>query len=107
MVPSRKVLFEEVRAIYAGAAGSLRLTGPAETEHVLPVSTYTGSGVKYEISLDFREGAVECRANVEKESVTLAAGIEDIALAAGIVERRGNVSHSARNLKQFTNLDLS
>jgi hypothetical protein len=102
MIPSTKVFFEEVRAAYAGAAASLGLTGPAETEHVLPVSTYTGGGVNYEISLDLREGTVECRANIEKESATLTADIEDIALAAGIVERRGNISYSARNLKQFS-----
>ncbi|MET7498335.1 hypothetical protein [Streptomyces sp900116325] len=102
MVPSTKVFFKEVRAAYAGAAGSLGLTGPAETEHVLPVSTYTGGGVNYEISLDFRGGIVECRASIDRESVTLIADVEDIALAAGIVERRGNISYSARNLKQFS-----
>ena len=101
MVPSAKVFFEEVRAAYAEAAGALGLTGPTETEHVMPVSTYTDGGVEYQIRLDFREGAVECSAGIETESVTFTAGIEDLALAAGVVELRGRVSYSARNLKQL------
>jgi hypothetical protein len=101
MVPSVKVFFEEVRAAYAETASSLGLAGPTETEHVLPVSTYQGGGVEYQVGLDFREGSVECRASTETESVAFTAGIEDLALASGVVELRGRVSYSARNLKQL------
>lgn len=101
MVPSVKVFFEEVRAAYSETASSLGLAGPTETEHILPVSTYIGSGVKYEIALDFREGTVECGACIETESAMLTADIKDLALAAGVVELLGRISYSARDLKQL------
>ncbi|MFD6425912.1 hypothetical protein [Streptomyces sp. NPDC060198] len=100
MVPSAQVFFVEVRASFEATARTLGLTGPQETEHVLPVSTYTGGGVTYGVSIDFREGAVQCRAEIEGESVIFTAGIEEVSLAAGMTERRG-ISCSARNLKQL------
>ncbi|MGW0860534.1 hypothetical protein [Streptomyces sp. NPDC002690] len=101
MVPSVRTFFEEVRTAFAGVAESLDLAGPDETEHVLPVSTYTGGGVAYEISLDRGEGAVGCGVGIEKAGVTFIAGIEQISIAAGLLERRGSVSYSARNLGQL------
>ncbi|WP_146608167.1 hypothetical protein [Streptomyces sp. NTH33] len=101
MVPSAKVFFEEVRAAYAEAASSLGLTGPAEAEQVMPVSAYRCGGVEYQIGLGFRDGVVECSASTETESVAFTASIEDLALAAGVVDLRGRVSYSARNLKQL------
>ncbi|MFF5372821.1 hypothetical protein [Streptomyces sp. NPDC013187] len=101
MIPAAKVFFEEVRAAYAVTANSLGLSGPAEDERVIPVSTYKGGGVDYQIGLDPREGTVECSVSIAKESVTLTASIEDLALATGAVELRGRISYSARNLKQL------
>ncbi|MEU7384189.1 MULTISPECIES: hypothetical protein [unclassified Streptomyces] len=101
MVPSAKVFFEEVQAAYAETASSLRLTGPAENEQRMPVSAYRGGGIEYQIGLDFTDGAVGCSASTETESMAFTASIEDLALAAGVVELRGRVSYSARNLKQL------
>jgi hypothetical protein len=101
MIPATKVFFEEVRAAYAVTSSYLELSGPAEAEHVIPVSTYKGDGVEYQIGLDPREGTVECSVSIAAESVTLTASIEDLALATGAVELRGRISYSARNLKQL------
>jgi hypothetical protein len=101
MIPAAEVFFEEVRAAYAVTKSSLGLSGPAEDEHVIPVSIYKGGGVEYQIGLDPREGTVECNVSIAAESVTLTASIEDLALAAGAVELRGRLSYSARNLKQL------
>lgn len=101
MVPSAKGFFEEVRAAYAETAAVLGLSGPTETELVLPVSAYKGGGVEYEIGLDFREGGVECSVSTQTESVTLTVDIEPLAIAAGVVEKQGGISYSARNLKQL------
>ncbi|MER8029579.1 hypothetical protein ABTZ78_11510 [Streptomyces bauhiniae] len=101
MVPSTQIFFDEVRAACQETMLSLGLTGPAEIDRVMPVSTYQGGGVEYQFGLDFREGAVECHVGTETESATFTAGIEDVALAARVVELRGRMSYSARNLKQL------
>jgi hypothetical protein len=101
MTPSAKVFFEEVRAVYAETAATLGLSGPAETEQVLPASTYKDGGVAYEVVLDFGEGAVECQVRLRTDSVTLTVDIEPLAIAVGVVEKRGGISYSARNLKQM------
>lgn len=101
MVPSAKSFFEEVRAVYAGTAAALELSGPVETTLVLPVSTYKGGAVEYRVSLNFREGAVSCRVKTKTDSVTLTVDIEPLAIAAGVVEKRGGISYSAQNLKQM------
>ncbi|MEV0737022.1 hypothetical protein AB0I51_13840 [Streptomyces sp. NPDC050549] len=102
VVPSAKTFFEEVRAVYAETATALGLSGPIETTFVLPVSSYKGGGVEYEFSLDFREGGVNCAAGIEVNPVTtLIVDIEPLAIAAGIVEKRGDISYSAQNLKQL------
>ncbi|MFJ9633937.1 hypothetical protein ACIRU8_40200 [Streptomyces sp. NPDC101175] len=101
MVPSAKSFFEEVRAVYAETAAALELSGPIESTHVLPVSTYESGGVEYEIALDFRDGSVECGVLFRTDSVTLTVDIEPLAIAAGVVEKRDGISYSARNLKQL------
>ncbi|MEU0412950.1 hypothetical protein ABZ307_34730 [Streptomyces griseorubiginosus] len=100
MVPSARSFFEEVRATYADAATVLGLSGPTETELILPVSAYRGGAVVYEVSLDIKEG-VECSVSLDAESVTLTVDVELLAIAAGVVERRGGISTSARNLRQL------
>jgi len=102
MVPSAKSFFAEVRTVYAETAVALGLSGPVETTFVLPVSAYKGGGVEYEVALDFREGGVNCSVSFEVDSVTtLKLDIEPLAIAAGVVEKRGGLSYSARNLKQL------
>jgi hypothetical protein len=102
MVPSAKSFFEEVRTVYAETAVDLGLSGPVETTFVLPVSTYKGGGVEYEVALDFREGGVNCSVSFEVDSVTtLTMDIEPLAIAAGVVDKRGGISYSARKLKQL------
>ncbi|WP_427168388.1 hypothetical protein ACQF4J_44640 [Streptomyces sp. C1-1] len=101
MVPSTKSFFEEVRAVYAETATALGLSGPTETERVLPVSTYRGGGVAYRVALDFREGGVECSVSFTTDAVMLTVDIEPLAITAGVVEKRGGISYSARNLKQM------
>jgi hypothetical protein len=101
MASSSKIFFEEVRAAYAGTAGSLRLAGPVETENVLPVSTYTGGGVEYSVELDVREGYVDCVVGTETETVDFTVNVEQLALTAGVIEVRGKISYSARNLTQL------
>lgn len=95
MVPAAKAFFEEVRAAYAETAAVLGLSGPTETELVLPVSAYKGGGVKYKVALESREGGVECTVSTSTDSVTLTVDIEPLAIAAGVVEKRGGVSYSA------------
>ncbi|MDV9176639.1 hypothetical protein R6V09_41750 [Streptomyces sp. W16] len=102
MVPSTKSFFEEVRAAYAETAAALGLSGPVETTLVLPVSAYKGGGLEYEVALNFREGGVGCGVSFDVDPViTLTVDIEPLAIAAGVVEKRGGISYSARNLKQL------
>ncbi|MDQ1042025.1 hypothetical protein [Streptomyces sp. V4I2] len=101
MVPSAKVFFDEVRTAYAPTADVLGLTGPEETERVMPSAHYKGPTVEYWISLDYSEGTVGCSVELEADTYLLTVDIEPLAITAGVVERRGGISFSARNLKQL------
>lgn len=101
MVPSEEVFFDEVRTVCDATAGELGLTGPAETGRVMPRAVYKGDGVDYRIGLDDSDGTVECSARIETDTLALTADIEALAIAAGVVEKRGGISYSARNLKQL------
>jgi len=57
--------------------------------------------VEYRIWLDTQEGSVECDAKIHLADVDLVADIEPLAIAAGLVEKRGGISYSARNLNQL------
>ncbi|MFI7411283.1 hypothetical protein ACIBU0_21720 [Streptomyces sp. NPDC049627] len=100
-VPAAKVFFEEVRAAFDSVAARLGLEGPVETERVLPVATYTRGVLEYETYLDQREASLEIHVGVRTKPTLFTAGVEPLAIAAGIVERRGGVSFSAHNLKQM------
>jgi hypothetical protein len=101
MAPSAKEFFEEARAVYAGVVSELRLTGPVEANRYIPASTYTGDGVEYSVKFDDRAGTLRCWVTIRAKSAELTAEVEVIAAAAGVVERPGGISHSARNLKQM------
>ena len=101
MTPSAKVFFDEVRTVYASIAAALGLTGPEETERVMPSAHYQGPIVEYRISLDYSEGTVGCSVELEADNFILTVGIEPLAITAGVVEKRGRISFSARNLKQL------
>ncbi|MBO4254226.1 hypothetical protein [Streptomyces griseorubiginosus] len=101
MTQSATSFFEEVRVVYAETAAAAGLTGPTETERILPVSRYKGGGVEYAVSLDVREGAVECDVSFTTDALSFTVDIEPLAIAAGIVDKRGGISYSARNLKQL------
>ncbi|MFE4663780.1 hypothetical protein ACFRI7_02995 [Streptomyces sp. NPDC056716] len=97
-----KSFFDEVRTAFAATAAELELTGPEESNQIMPHSIYRGSGVEYRVGLDFESGGyVEITAKIEMDSVRLRAEVEPLAIAAGIVEKRGGVSSSARNQKQM------
>ncbi|MGW1563359.1 hypothetical protein ACWCQ1_43775 [Streptomyces sp. NPDC002144] len=101
MVPSAKSFFEEVRVVYAETAAAVGLSGPTETERIMPASNYQGDGAAYDVTLDVREGGVKCSVSFQTDAVSLTVDIEPLAIAAGIVDKRGGVSYSARNLKQL------
>ncbi|MFI9833766.1 hypothetical protein ACIHIX_39465 [Streptomyces sp. NPDC051913] len=101
MVPTAKVFFEEVRTACASTAASLGLSGPDETDEIMPCSDYKGTVVQYSLSLNESEGTVRCSAMTETDTVMLTLNIEPLAMALGVVEKRGGVSYSARNLKQL------
>jgi hypothetical protein len=100
-VPSPRVFFAEVREAFTELAERLGLEGLVERERVLSVSTYTRGAVEYEVYLEEREGSVDINADLRTESIRFTVGIEQLAIAAGIVDKRGTVSFSARNLKQL------
>lgn len=101
MIPTAKAFFEEVRTSCAAMAASLGLTGPEEEDVVMPSSRYKGTVVEYWISLDYAEGTVGCRAVIDAEAYLLTVDLEPLAITAGVVEKRGGISFSARNLKQL------
>lgn len=101
MVPSERIFFEEVRSAFAETASALGLSGPSETYLVMPVAAYRSGEVEYRMLLDRRDGTVECSVKTETDSVMFTVGIEALALATQVVDRRGRLSYSARNLKQM------
>jgi hypothetical protein len=103
VTPSAKVFFDEVRTVYAPIAAALGLTGPEETERVIPCASYKSAVVEYRIRLDDFEGTVECSVKTQMKTVMLTVDIEPLAITAGVVEKRGRISFSARNLKQLRN----
>lgn len=104
-VPTAKVFFEEVRGAFAEVAEKLGLEGPTEVDrpYGLPIAeaTYTHGGLEYEAFLEQWEGYVTIKVQLKTDTHSLSADIEPLAIAAGIVEKRGGVSFSARGLKQM------
>ncbi|MDN3029410.1 hypothetical protein [Streptomyces sp. S.PB5] len=101
MVPTAKVFFEEVRTACAPAVAGLGLTGPDESDEIMPCSDYKGAVVEYRLRLNESEGTVGCSAMTETDTIMLTLDIEPLAMAVGVVEKRGGVSYSARNLRQL------
>jgi hypothetical protein len=101
MVPSAKTFFTEVQAVYDPIATTLGLTGPEESERVLPTSHYTGPVVEYWSSLNYSEGTVRCSVELHADTYFLTVDIEPLAITTGIVEKRGGISFSAQNQKQL------
>ncbi|MFG3370522.1 hypothetical protein ACGF0K_36935 [Streptomyces sp. NPDC048156] len=101
MVPGAKEFFAEVRAAYVELADELPLVGPVESDLVGPSTSYAGGQIEYSIFLDRREGVVFCTVELDSVSSRLRAGLEEVAVASGVVERRGRISESARNMKQM------
>ncbi|MFF8352981.1 hypothetical protein ACF063_05975 [Streptomyces chartreusis] len=101
MVPTAKVFFDEVRTTCAPTAASLGLTGPEEEDVVMPCARYKGAVVEYWISLDYSEGSMGCSAVINTEAYLLTVDLEPLAITAGVVDKRGGISFSARNLKQL------
>jgi hypothetical protein len=52
-------------------------------------------------SLDYMEGTVECRVTLQADTYFLTVEIEPLAITAGVVEKRGGISFSARTQKQL------
>ncbi|MFI9833772.1 hypothetical protein ACIHIX_39500 [Streptomyces sp. NPDC051913] len=98
----RKVnFFDEVRTAFAELADDLRLAGPEESERIAPSSHYKGARVEYRILLDVMEGTASCDVEIATDTVDLTVDIEPLAIATGVVEKRGRISYSARNLNQL------
>lgn len=102
-VPAAKVFFAEVRALFAEVAEKWQLEGPSERESRLPCVTsgYTGSGVTYECYFEWFEVHTKITVSLATGSGSLKVDVEPLAVAAGVVEKRGGVSYSARNVKQM------
>jgi hypothetical protein len=102
-VPAAKVFFAEVRALFAEVAEKWGLEGPSERESplMLVTSSYNGGGVTYEFYFEWFEVCVEIHVLLETETRRFKADIEPLAIAAGVVEKRGGVSFSARNQKRM------
>ncbi len=104
-VPAAKVFFAEVRALLAEVTEKWGLEGPDERdgEYGLPIATsrYSGGGVTYEFYLEWFEVQLQTHVHLETETKSFKADIEPLAIAAGVVEKRGGVSFSAQNLKQM------
>ncbi|MGW7420065.1 hypothetical protein ACWGJB_08370 [Streptomyces sp. NPDC054813] len=103
MIPGTEAFFGEVRAAFAEVAERLGLDGPGagEPDRHLAVATYTGSGVTYQVVLGLWQGDIEIHACRETASTVCKVGIEGLALAAGVVDRRRGVSFGARSLRQL------
>ncbi|MEU5893771.1 hypothetical protein ABZ835_44225 [Streptomyces sp. NPDC047461] len=82
-------------------ATSLGLTGPEEEDVVMPCARYKGPVVEYWISLDYAEGTMNCSTVINTGAYLLTVDLEPLAITAGVVEKRGGISFSARNLKQL------
>lgn len=102
-VPAAKVFFAEVRALFAEAAGRWGLEGPGEhrSDLLLATSCYSSGGLTYEFYFEWFEVHVKVSAVLETETGKIKADVEQLAIAAGVVEKRGGVSFSARNQKQM------
>ncbi|OIJ64217.1 hypothetical protein [Streptomyces mangrovisoli] len=103
MALGTEAFFGEVRAAFADVAERLGLDGPgrAEVDRHLAVATYSGSGVTYNAVLGLWQGDIEihaCRATAWSECKV---GVEGLALAAGVVGRRGGVTFGARSVRQL------
>ncbi|MEU6380464.1 hypothetical protein [Streptomyces sp. NPDC046909] len=102
-VPKARFFFEEVRAIYGEVADRFQLSGPVEKEWVVASSRYSVGELVYAVMLDRREGSVVTSVEVNSDSIFLSMELEDLAMALGVVDRRGGFSESARSQKQLKN----
>ncbi|MBT2675648.1 hypothetical protein J7E95_33620 [Streptomyces sp. ISL-14] len=102
-VPAAKVFFAEVRALCAEAAERWGLEGPGErrSDLLLATSRYSGGGLTYEFYFEWFEVHVKVSAVLETETGKMKADVEQLAIAAGVVEKGGGVSYSAQNQKQM------
>lgn len=103
MTPKLIDFYREVEEAFAEVVADLGLKVLGSSGVVLPLCAFSGRGVRYEIGFDAREASVECRVKKLMEFSLLTASIEDIAITAGVVEGRGGLSYSARNVKQLRN----
>ncbi|MFG2940590.1 hypothetical protein [Streptomyces sp. NPDC048282] len=103
MAPGAEAFCGEVRAAFAGVAERLGLDGPGETgpDRHLAVATYIGPAVTYKIVLGLWQGDVEIHACRRTALTECKVGVEGLALAAGVISRRGEVSFGARTLRQL------
>ena len=103
MAPGAEAFRGEVRAAFAGVAERLGLDGPGETDpdRHLAVATYVGPAVTYKVVLGLWQGDVEIHACRRTALTECKVGVEGLALAAGVVPRRGGVSFGARTLRQL------
>ncbi|MFJ9896045.1 hypothetical protein ACIQPR_22275 [Streptomyces sp. NPDC091280] len=101
MVPSAKVFFTEVRTVYTPVAAALGLTGPEESDLVAPSTYYAGPVVGYRITFGYREGTISGSVELHRDAYCLTVDVEQLAMAIGVVEKRGGISFSAKNQKQL------
>lgn len=100
-MPTDREFFDAVRVAFSDAVQELGLSGPEETKYVIPASAYTGDGLKYKVSLDGFEGNVFCEVEFKTPSVRYRVDLEKLALACSVMDRPGQIRHSARSLKNL------
>lgn len=98
-----KAFFTEVREAFRELAERLGLEGPAESDALLLHSIYTRGAVEYRVYLDvpWEGGCLHIGAGLRTPDIWFTVGLEELAIAAGVVDKRGTVSYSGRNLKQM------
>lgn len=103
MTPGTEAFFGEVRTAFADVAERLGLDGPGTHEpgRHLAVATYRGCSVTYKVVLGLWQGDVGIHACRETASTECKVGVEELALTAGVVDRRSAVSFGARSLRQL------
>ncbi|MFI7598894.1 hypothetical protein [Actinoplanes sp. NPDC049681] len=76
--------WDEASDAFAFLASEFGLNGPERSNLVISAITFTGRGNRYEIMLDTREKVVDTSVEVELETKTLDAPLQNLVAAAGL-----------------------
>lgn len=93
-----KAFADEAAAAFGFLADDLGFAGPVCQDVVLPTVTFVGPTVRYRISFDLMEMAVDTRMEFDTESSTLVAELGNLVRATGL-GAPNHVRHTAHSLK--------